>query len=238
MSVCSISLFLPPYLPGRWVRNYVAPSLALARRSLWSWEASLPLWCLTLLTWTALWREWWTPSSSTRARSDTHTSCSSPSVHCKALHSHLSFQTSAYRPYEKHVHHGFESHPRQIIFLRKSNCLGCAVLLCLVVCLTLLASLFLPSLPLIKHVYYARTENRHSAKLPKHQDLMLFLCSYSSSTLSSLHIFIGERHPQHLTLTPPTHTYYWMNVSELELQLQASLASTHNGCTHSPLAYS
>ena len=71
MSVCSISLFLPPYLPGRWVRNYVAPSLALARRSLWSWEASLPLWCLTLLTWTALWREWWTPSSSTRARSDT-----------------------------------------------------------------------------------------------------------------------------------------------------------------------
>ena len=30
--------------------------------------------------------------------------------------------------------HGFEFHPR------KSDCLGCAVLLCLVVCLTLLAS--------------------------------------------------------------------------------------------------
>ena len=40
---------------------------------------------------------------------------------------------------------GFESHPRQLIFLRKSDCLGCAVLLCLVVCLTLLASSFLLS---------------------------------------------------------------------------------------------
>ena len=27
---------------------------------------------------------------------------------------------------------GFESHPRQLIFSRKSDCLGCAVLLCLV----------------------------------------------------------------------------------------------------------
>ena len=39
---------------------------------------------------------------------------------------------------------GFESHLRQLIFSRKSDCLGCAVLLCLV-CLTLLASFFLPS---------------------------------------------------------------------------------------------
>ena len=45
----------------------------------------------------------------------------------------------------------FESHPRQLIILRKSDCLGCAVLLCLVVCLTLLklASTFL----LISHYY-------------------------------------------------------------------------------------
>ena len=35
----------------------------------------------------------------------------------------------------------FESHPRQLIFSRKSDCLGCAVLLYLV-CLTLLASFF------------------------------------------------------------------------------------------------
>ena len=37
--------------------------------------------------------------------------------------------------------------------LRKSDCLGCAVLLCLVVCLTLLASLFFPSSSLIKMLF-------------------------------------------------------------------------------------
>ena len=47
---------------------------------------------------------------------------------------------------------GFESHPRQLIFLRNSDCLGCAVLLCLV-CLTLLASFFLPSHLSLKHVH-------------------------------------------------------------------------------------
>ena len=45
-----------------------------------------------------------------------------------------------------HVHvHGFESHLRQLIFSRKSDCLGCAVLLCLV-CLFDLACFFLSSL--------------------------------------------------------------------------------------------
>ena len=48
-------------------------------------------------------------------------------------------------------YHGFESHPRQLIFLRKSDCLGCAVLLCLV-CLFDLACFFLPSSSL-KHVH-------------------------------------------------------------------------------------
>ena len=51
----------------------------------------------------------------------------------------------------------FESHPRQLIFLRKSDCLGSTVLLCLV-CLTLLTSFFLPSHLSLKHnynVYYA-----------------------------------------------------------------------------------
>ena len=47
---------------------------------------------------------------------------------------------------------GFKSDPRQLIFIRKSDCLGCAVLLCLV-CLTLLASFFLPSHLSLKHVY-------------------------------------------------------------------------------------
>ena len=44
------------------------------------------------------------------------------------------------------------SYTWQLIFLRKSDCLGCAVLLCLVVCLTLLASFFLPSHLSLKHV--------------------------------------------------------------------------------------
>ena len=40
-------------------------------------------------------------------------------------------------------YHGFESHPRQLIFPRKIDCLGCALLLCLV-CLFDLACFFLP----------------------------------------------------------------------------------------------
>ena len=38
---------------------------------------------------------------------------------------------------------GFESHPRQLIFLWKIDCLGYVLLLCFVVCMTLLASFFL-----------------------------------------------------------------------------------------------
>ena len=48
---------------------------------------------------------------------------------------------------------GVHVYPRQLIFLRRSDCLRCAVLLCLIVCLTLLASFFLPSHLLLKHVY-------------------------------------------------------------------------------------
>ena len=50
----------------------------------------------------------------------------------------------------------YMSHPRQLIFLRKSGCLGCAVLLCLVVCLNLLASFILPSHLSLKHLYTLR----------------------------------------------------------------------------------
>ena len=57
-----------------------------------------------------------------------------------------------------HVHcveySGFESHPRQLMFLRKTDCLGCTeLLLCLVVCLNLLASFFLPSHLALKNVH-------------------------------------------------------------------------------------
>ena len=48
---------------------------------------------------------------------------------------------------------GFEAHPRQLIFLGKSDCLGCAVLLCFVVRLILLASFFLLSHLSLKHVH-------------------------------------------------------------------------------------
>ena len=43
---------------------------------------------------------------------------------------------------------GFESHPRQLIFSRKSDCLGCAALLCLVCLFDLALSFFL----LISHL--------------------------------------------------------------------------------------
>ena len=55
---------------------------------------------------------------------------------------------------------GFESHPRQLIFLWKSDCLGCAVLLCLVVCLTLLASFLFPSSSLINTNRYRHTNTQ------------------------------------------------------------------------------
>ena len=41
----------------------------------------------------------------------------------------------------------------QLIFPRKNDCLGCAVLLCLIVCLTLLTFFFLPSHLSLKHAY-------------------------------------------------------------------------------------
>ena len=50
-----------------------------------------------------------------------------------------------------HECRGFESHSRQLIFLGKSDCLGCAVLLCLNC--SVLASFFLPSHLSLKYVY-------------------------------------------------------------------------------------
>ena len=49
--------------------------------------------------------------------------------------------------------HDLYMHLRQLIFIKKSDCLGCVVLLCFVVCLTLLASFFLPSHLSLKHVH-------------------------------------------------------------------------------------
>ena len=57
------------------------------------------------------------------------------------------------------------SYLKQLIFLWKSDCLGCAVLLCLVVCLTLLASVFPLHLSLNMYIhiytmYVLRESNR------------------------------------------------------------------------------
>ena len=51
-----------------------------------------------------------------------------------------------------HVHKMYMSHPRQLIYPRKSDCLGCAVLLCLV-CLFDLACVFLSSHLSFKNMY-------------------------------------------------------------------------------------
>ena len=62
------------------------------------------------------------------------------------------------------MHMYFHVHdPRQLIFLRKSDCLGCAVLLCLAVCLTLLASFSLSSHLSLKRVHTHNTTQRELA---------------------------------------------------------------------------
>ena len=80
---------------------------------------------------------------------------SSSSSTCSPTHTHMYMYVQYIHVVERSVSsvecRGFESHPRQLIFLRKSDCLGCAVLLCLVVRLTLLASFFLPSHLSLKH---------------------------------------------------------------------------------------
>ena len=79
-------------------------------------------------------------------------------MRCEIWASHLCcFRSSVVEHSRQSVEcRGFESHLRQLIFLRKSDCFLCAVLLCLVVvCLTLFASFFLLIIfsSLIKHVH-------------------------------------------------------------------------------------
>ena len=51
-----------------------------------------------------------------------------------------------------YMHMGFESHLRQLIFLWKSDYLGCVVLPCFVVCMTSLSSFFLSFASLINMI--------------------------------------------------------------------------------------
>ena len=48
--------------------------------------------------------------------------------------------------------------PEAANFYRKSDCLGCAVLLCLIVCLTLLASFFSSFSSLIKNMHNTQVQ--------------------------------------------------------------------------------
>ena len=89
---------------------------------------------------------------------------------------------------------GFKSHLRQLILLRKSDCLGCAVLLCLV-CLFDLACFFLPSFSsLIKHALSclkSSREQRRQLLQPVRCVAMEMVC-VCTSTVSVRHIHIYE----------------------------------------------
>ena len=60
---------------------------------------------------------------------------------------------------------GFESHPRQLIFSRKSDCLRCAVLLCLI-CLFDLACFFLSSFSSLIENMYSRKKQLIEMRTP------------------------------------------------------------------------
>ena len=70
------------------------------------------------------------------------------------------------------------------VFLRKSDCLGCAVLLCLIVCLTLFASFFLPSHLSLKHVH--THEPAACATCAIHEDVLLTLGAHAQQGLQYL----------------------------------------------------
>ena len=54
---------------------------------------------------------------------------------------------------DKYTSNSTHEHIQMYMYMWKSDCLGCAALLCLVVCLTLLATFFIPSHPSLKQVH-------------------------------------------------------------------------------------
>ena len=80
---------------------------------------------------------------------------------------------------------------------RKSDCLGCAVLLCRVICLTLLASFFLPSHLSLKHVWWSY--NILSSFLP----------------LSTQHSSIIDLYPTDFKIDLNGKKYAWQGVALL-----------------------
>ena len=118
---------------------------------------------------------------------------------------------------------------RQLIFLRKSDCLECAVLPCLVVCMTLLASSFFLSFSL-KHVHcaYPRTPSALSEA-----SLLLSILQESPSRLLGRLVFEVGVAPQRLEEL--MHSFQHMHMMEVLVkcccpQLPAKThAATHRG---------
>ena len=93
----------------------------------------------------------------------------------------------------------------QLNFLWKSDCLGCVVLLCFVVCMTLLASFFLPSASPINSMYmYSSSHWFSKLRLDGGWSLTFLVPKYLKSFL---HIVTGviflcqevERYLPHVT---------------------------------------
>ena len=92
---------------------------------------------------------------------------------------------------------GFESHPRQLIFLRKSDCLGCAVLLCLV-CLFDLGCFFLPSFSSLIKTCISKTD----------KTLELPWLGFKPSSKVRVHCTLQYTHTHHIGEVSGTHTHY------------------------------
>ena len=94
--------------------------------------------------------------------------------------------------------------PEAAHFLRKSDCLGCTVLLCLAVCLTLIASFFLLSHLSLKHV--------------------------TIKVILYIHVYCMQRHWEHFSPSPPPPSVppYHMVRDEKSLRLIMDLMSLSN----------
>ena len=86
--------------------------------------------------------------------------------------------------------HGFESHLRQLICSRKSDCLGCAVLLCLV-CLFDLACFFLSSF-LPSHLSFKNMYNGIYN--------VMYTCSTTQRQMTALHYSSEKGHHESVQL--------------------------------------
>ena len=91
---------------------------------------------------------------------------------------------------------------RQLIFSRKSDCFGCAVLLCLVCLFDLLASFFLPSHLSFKNIYVIVYSDFRKSFLVK----MIAQNSGCSYSQKRLRMWRSWRESRAMTVSAPTTT--------------------------------